>query len=154
VIITHETHRGRCLFHPTISRELLEEFPALKLTFDISHWVCVCERLIDDQMETIRLAADRTLHVHCRLGHQEGPQTPDPRSDQWVEERGAFYGWWTLIAESMQARGIETYSFCPEFGPPPYQARDAQTGEVIGDLKAICDWQKDEVERLVGGVRR
>ena len=53
----HETHRGRCLFHPTVAKMLLTEHPDLKLVADLSHWVCVCERLLEDQGDAIGLVA-------------------------------------------------------------------------------------------------
>ena len=80
VVIAHETHRGRILFNPWSTARLLTRFPPLKLCCDFSHWVCVCERLIGDQIGIIRQCAKHCLHVHARVGYEQGPQVPDPRA--------------------------------------------------------------------------
>ena len=78
--VAHETHRSRLLFHPLQTRRLVEEFPDLKLCCDFSHWVCVCERLLEDQRRVIALCAERAWHVHARVGYPQGPQVSDPRA--------------------------------------------------------------------------
>ena len=67
VAVAHETHRGRILFHPWIAGRLLARFGELKLCCDFSHWVCVCERLLDDQTAILRQCAAR-LHSPARAG--------------------------------------------------------------------------------------
>lgn len=47
IIISHETHRGRCLYHPAIALDVVQSFPELKLTLDMSHWAVVTERLVE-----------------------------------------------------------------------------------------------------------
>ena len=42
---------------------MLERFAELKLVCDFSHWVCICERLIDDQLDIIKLCAERCHHL-------------------------------------------------------------------------------------------
>jgi len=148
VRFAHETHRGRCLFHPTIGTILLEAHPEIKLVADLSHWVCVCERLLEDQQDTIALAADHTVHVHCRMGHAEAPQIADPRDDNYAAERQAFEGWWRLIYQSIERRGLPAFSFCPEYGPPPYMPTLPHTGSPLADLEQICNWQMERIRRL------
>ncbi|NJR12824.1 sugar phosphate isomerase/epimerase [bacterium] len=80
VTVAHETHRGRILYNPWVTSRLLTQFPTLKLCGDFSHWVCVCERLLDTETEIIQQAAEQCLHVHARVGYEEGPQVPDPRA--------------------------------------------------------------------------
>ena len=84
--IVHETHRGRSLFNPWITQRLLGQFEHLHLCCDLSHWVCVCERLLDDE-SIIEQCAQHCLHLHARVGYEQGPQVPDPRarntSDTW-----------------------------------------------------------------------
>ena len=41
-----ETHRQRALYHPYRTARILGELD-IDLTGDISHWTCVCERLLD-----------------------------------------------------------------------------------------------------------
>ena len=69
IAIGFETHRSRSLFNPWLTRDLLLEFPAMKLTCDFSHWCVVCERLIDTEWNILELCAQRTLHIQCRVGY-------------------------------------------------------------------------------------
>jgi sugar phosphate isomerase/epimerase len=147
--LAHETHRGRCLFHPTMTKILLAAHPEIRLVADLSHWVCVCERLLEDQAEAIAVAAERTVHVHARMGYVQGPQVADPRSPLVTVERAAFEEWWHAMYQSMAARGLPTFSFCPEYGPAPYMPLLPFTGVPVTDLATICDWQTARVRELV-----
>jgi len=80
VPIAHETHRLRYFGNPWTTRPILEKFPALNLTCDFSHWVCVAERLLPDCRDIIALAAQHCHHFHARVGFEEGPQVSDPRA--------------------------------------------------------------------------
>jgi sugar phosphate isomerase/epimerase len=146
--LAHETHRGRCLFHPTIAKILLEAHPEINLVADWSHWACVCERLPDDQPETFALAADRTIYIHARVGHAQGAQISDPRDERFAAECQAFEGWWRLIHQSMHRRGLPAFSFCPEYGPPPYLPTLPYTGMPVADLESICNWQAERIRQL------
>ena len=55
--VSHETHRGRPLFHPTPTRRLLRAHGAdrLKLTLDMSHWHVASERAIGYASTTNRI---------------------------------------------------------------------------------------------------
>ena len=141
VAVAHETHRGRILYNPWITRDLLRHFPDLKLSCDLSHWVCVCERLLTSEHEIIALAADRCLHLHARVGYEEGPQVPDPRALEFAPHLAAHEAWWDMIWDSQAARGLTVTTLTPEFGPPPYQHTLPTSGTPVGDLAEICDWQ-------------
>lgn len=78
ITIAHETHRLRPFGNPWTTRHVLEAFPELKLTVDLSHCVCVCERLLPDLGDIIALVARHCHHLHARVGYEEGPQVPDP----------------------------------------------------------------------------
>ncbi|MGC7974490.1 sugar phosphate isomerase/epimerase, partial [Salmonella enterica] len=43
-----ETHRASSLYSPWITLDIVRQLPRLRYTADISHWVVVCERLLDD----------------------------------------------------------------------------------------------------------
>ena len=68
----HETHRGRILYNPWITRQLCRDFPALKLTSDLSHFCCVAERVFpdtDEDWKTVMVEIVRaTHHIHARVG--------------------------------------------------------------------------------------
>ncbi len=138
--VAHETHRKRTFFNPWSTRRVLERLPALKLCCDLSHWVCVCERLLDDCGEIIAQAARHCLHVHARVGYAHGPQVPDPRAPEWAGELAAHERWWSTIWDAQAARGMTSVTLTPEFGPPPYLHTLAYTNVPVADLSAICDW--------------
>jgi sugar phosphate isomerase/epimerase len=147
--VAHETHRGRILYNPWIAARLLERLPGLKLSADFSHWVLVSERLLDDQEDVLRLCAARTLHIHARVGYEEGPQVPDPRAPEYQKHLHAHERWWEWIWAAQAARGSITSTLTPEFGPPGYMQSLPYTGMPVADLWAICDWQaRRQAERF------
>ncbi|MFM2090825.1 MAG: hypothetical protein RLZZ127_1314 [Planctomycetota bacterium] len=141
VPVVHETHRSRCLYSPWISREILEAVPGLRITADFSHWVVVAERCIDDQPDILRLAAERTVHVHARVGHSQGPQVPDPRAPEYAHEVAAHERWWDLVWDAQRARGQAVSWLTPEFGPAPYLPHLPYANVPVADLDAVCTWQ-------------
>jgi len=147
--VAHETHRGRILFHPWITARLLSRFENLKLCCDFSHWVCVCERLIDDQAAIIAQCAPRTIHIHARVGYEEGPQVPDPRAPEYRRHLEAHERWWEAIWSAQKQRGMKESTLTPEFGPPPYLHTLAHTEAPVANLWDICNWQaKRQAERF------
>jgi len=141
VAVAHETHRGRILYNPWVTSRLLKQFDALKLCCDFSHWVCVCERLIDDEIGIIRQCAARCLHLHARVGYEQGPQVPDPRAPEYQRHLAAHERWWRLAWQAQAKRGDKTSTLTPEFGPPFYLHTLPFTNAPVSDLSAICDWQ-------------
>ena len=139
--VAHETHRGRILFNPWITSRLLSRFESLKLCCDFSHWVCVGERLIDDQIEIIRQSAARCLHLHARVGYEQGPQVPDPRAPEYATHLAAHERWWRLIWDAQKKRGDKTSPLTPEFGPAKYLHTLPFTNAPVADLWDICHWQ-------------
>lgn len=140
VTVAHETHRGRILYNPWFAARLLDRFSELKLCCDFSHWVCVCERLIDDQLEIIEQCAQHTVHVHARVGYGEGPQVPDPRAPEYQNELAAHERWWDVIWQAQKKRGDRLSTLTPEFGPPPYLHTLAHTNMPVANLWDICNW--------------
>jgi sugar phosphate isomerase/epimerase len=141
VPVAHETHRGRAFFSPWTTRDVLEAVPGLELTVDFSHWVCVAERCLDDQLDIITLAAAHARHIHARVGYAEGPQVPDPRAPEYANDVAAHERWWDLCWDAMQRRGLASASLTPEFGPPGYMHTLPFTNQPVADLWDICTWQ-------------
>lgn len=131
VTVVHETHRQRLMFNPFQALEILSnpELSDIKINADLSHWVCVCERLFDDVERDpwwpglLAKLAEKCHFIHGRIGHAEGPQIFDPRrKDLFSAEINAHFSWWDVIWKSQRERGLE-YSFVEtEHGPEPYQA--------------------------------
>ena len=141
VAVAHETHRGRITYNPWSTRDLLLRFPDLKLSCDLSHWVCVCERLLTPEGDIIAGWPRHALHLHARVGYENGPQVPDPRMPEFAPHLAAHEAWWDEVWDSQAARGMAVSTLTPEFGPPSYQHTLPPDGTPIGNLAEICDWQ-------------
>jgi sugar phosphate isomerase/epimerase len=133
--VNYETHRGRLLFEPVSTVAYLTEFPTLTLCADFSHWTCVCESLLHDQEDRLALAISRVGHLHARIGHEEGPQVPDPRVPAWAGHTNRFFEIWDRVHQRFLAEG-RTLTVDPEFGPPHYLWTNPATGAPLADLFA------------------
>ena len=132
VPVVHETHRQRLLSSPYAAAELLgmPELEKLKINADLSHWCCVCEHVFDGTSKrddwwpaTLALVAKHCEFIHCRVGHAQGPQVPDPDAPEYAAEVGAHFAWWRAIWSAQAERHSEAEAHVwaePEFGPPPY----------------------------------
>jgi sugar phosphate isomerase/epimerase len=140
--ICHETHRSRILFAAPVAREYFEKIPELRITFDVSHWCTVSESLLNNQPETMRMAIERTDHVHARIGHPEGPQVNDPRAPEWKEAVDAHFAWWDKIVEAKKNKG-EQLTVLTEFGPPDYMSTQPYSRKPLADQWAINVHMKD-----------
>lgn len=144
--VVHETHRGKFSFAAHITRQFLENIPTLKLTLDISHWVCVAESLLEDQPEALALALQRTEHIHGRIGFQQGPQIPDPRVEAWSEILNQHCLWWDQVAARKKAAD-EPLTITPEFGPFPYMTLLPATDEPIADQWEVNRFMMEQLRR-------
>lgn len=138
--IAHETHRGRSLFNPWATRDLLTQLPAIRLCCDYSHWVCVAERLLDDCGPILELAARHCIHLHARVGYEQGPQVPDPSAPEYARHLEAHERWWRLIADAHAAAGRQEMTVVPEFGPPGYLHTLPHTNVPVADLDRVVEW--------------
>lgn len=142
VPILHETHRKRVLGFPWVAREILPSFPTLKLTADLSHWVCTAETNCDDPElnACIQQFASQVHHIHARIGYDHGPQVPDPRAPMWEPYNVGFSRWFEMIWKAQLARGETESTFEPEHGPPSYQVCDPNTGVPLADVWDVNTW--------------
>lgn len=148
--VGHETHRGRLLYTPWTTRAYIEEFEDLKLVSDFSHFVCVAERLLEDREGDLASAIARTIHVHGRVGYEEGPQVPDPRAPEWRNHLERHFAWWGLMRKAAKARGDARFTFTPEFGPPDYMHTLPFTRQPVADLLEVCLWMANEARSRWG----
>ena len=108
----------------------MPELEKLKINADLSHWCCVCEHVFDGTSKrddwwpaTLALVAKHCEFIHCRVGHAQGPQVPDPDAPEYAAEVGAHFAWWRAIWSAQAERHSEAEAHVwaePEFGPPPY----------------------------------
>jgi hypothetical protein len=152
--MTVETHRGRSLFNPWITRDLLAEFP-LKLTCDFSHWCVVAERLMDSELPIIERCAQNCWHIHARVGYDQGPQVPDPRAPEYAVEVAAHEDWWDRCWRAQEATGREGMTLTPEFGIEGYLHHLPYTNVPVANLWDICTWQgQRQRQRFATGAWR
>lgn len=149
VPILHETHRGRLLFAAHLTRQYLRAFPQLRLTLDISHWCNVHESLLENQEETVAEALARVDHIHSRVGHQEGPQVPDPRAPEWERALEAHFAWWDEVVRQKAEQG-QSLTMTTEFGPPTYMNTVPYTGQPLADQWGVnvqmMKWWRERYE--------
>ena len=141
--VAHETHRGRVFYNPWVTERLLKVFPQLKLSCDFSHWVLVCERLLETELGIIQQCAAQCIHIHARVGYEEGPQVPDPRAPEYQRHVTAHEQWWDLVWDAQERKGFAESTLTPEFGAPDYLHTMPYTKMPVADLWDICNWQAD-----------
>lgn len=146
--IAHETHRRRPLFSPMNAVKLLKEVPDIKINADLSHWCCVTESMLEDHSEAITLAAERAIHIHCRVGYENGPQVPNPEAPEWTSHLEKFESWWKLIIAEHQKCGEDELTVTPEYGPPSYMQTIPFENKPVADLWEVCLWSKRRFQKM------
>jgi len=152
ITVAHETHRGRLGFSPYNAKELFTQRPGMKITADLSHWVCVTESYLDHCPGIVEEAIARAEHIHARVGHPEGPQVPDPRMSEWQEATRIFMSWWLRILAQQERSGKKQCTITPEFGPPPYMLTVPATGQPVADQFALNCFIKDLLKDKMKGA--
>ena len=136
--VAHETHRMRMFFSPFTTIPYLESFPTLKINADFSHWCVVCESLLEDLDDMVKLACSRAIHIHGRVGYQEGAQVPDPRAPENEVYLKRHESWWDAIRRTREAAGAPYLTFTPEFGPPDYMHTIPFSRQPVASLWDVC----------------
>jgi hypothetical protein len=147
VVCSFETHRGRSFFNPWITRDVVRAVPQLKLTCDFSHWVSVCERLLDSEWDTIHELAPHAHHVHGRVGYPQGPQVPHPAAPEYAECLASHQRIWEVLWQAQLANGYAVSTMTPEFGPDGYLHTLPFTNAPVADLWEINTWMGKEERR-------
>jgi sugar phosphate isomerase/epimerase len=112
---SYETHRGRILYSPWVALDLVKEFPDLRFTLDLSHWIIVTERLLT--IEVLEHILARTSHIHARIGTRQSSQVSNPSSVDVIEERLYFESVWKAVLRYQQERSQKQSTLCLEYGP-------------------------------------
>ncbi len=149
VPVGHETHRGRILFTPWATADYLRQFPDLHITADYSHWVNVCERLPLDEANALELANSRAVHIHGRVGYEEGPQVPDPSAPEYAGQLAWHETQWQRIRHLQANANADVLTFTPEYGPPNYLHTLPHTHVPVADLWNVCLWGAERVRRVL-----
>lgn len=147
--VVHETHRGRIGFSPYNTMELFALRPEMKITADLSHWVCVTESYLENCVDILDEAIKRADHIHARVGYPEGPQVTDPRAEEWQQATRIFLKWWSRIIERKKEAGDTILTITPEFGPPPYMVTLPSNGKPVSDQFEINSYMKDLLRSII-----
>jgi sugar phosphate isomerase/epimerase len=140
VLCSFETHRGRSFFNPWVTRDVLRQLPGLPITCDFSHWVVVCERLMDSEWDVITEIASHAHHIHGRVGYDQGPQVPHPAAPEYAAALASHERCWAALWASQRQRGYASTTMTPEFGPDGYLHCLPFTNAPVADLWQINRW--------------
>jgi sugar phosphate isomerase/epimerase len=147
ITVAHETHRGRLGYSPQSYHELATLHSRFPITADFSHWVCVTESMLENFGPALKLAIQNTVHIHARVGYEEGPQVTDPRATQWQYAVEVFSGWWDEIVAVNKQQHRPILTITTEFGPAPYLVHHPATGAPLVDQFEINCYMKDYLKR-------
>ncbi|MBM3622897.1 MAG: sugar phosphate isomerase/epimerase [Alphaproteobacteria bacterium] len=160
-----ETHRDRMTTDLHFMLQLLDCFPDLRLTADISHYLVGREfawPVDEENHDMMRRVLRNAWGIHGRIASREQVQISlgFPQHQGWVE---LFMGWWEYAIRSWRQRAgpDATLTFLCELGPPPY-AITGPDGAELSDrwqdaliLKSMIEglWRRIEAEDTRSVVR-
>ncbi len=151
-----ETHRDRMTTDLFFTLHLLDCFPDLRLTGDLSHYVVGREfgwPISSENHALMRRILDHCWGFHGRVASREQIQVQISFAHQkdWVD---LFMGWWEYGFRHWIGRaGVdETLTFLCEMGPKEYAMTGAD-GYELSDRWQEANMMKDMVRALWGRVR-
>lgn len=139
-----ETHRASSLYSPWVTLDIVRQLPQLQYTADISHWVVVCERLLDDPLDDLTPFLQRVHHVQARVGYAQGPQVPDPAAPEYAPELAFHQRIWETVWAFQHGRGYAATTLTPEFGPDGYLHQLPYTRSPVADLWQLNHWMAQQ----------
>jgi hypothetical protein len=146
-----ETHRDRMTTDLFFTLHLLDCFPDLRFTADLSHYLVGREfawPISDENHALMHRILDNSWGFHGRVASREQVQIQIgfPQHRDWVE---LFMGWWAYGFRSWRRRAgpDATLTFLCELGPSPYAITGAD-GYELSDRWAEAAVMKDSVRAL------
>lgn len=146
-----ETHRDRMTTDLYFTLQLLDCFPDLRLTADISHFLVGREFAYpapDEAHAQIHRIMDHAWAIHGRVASREQIQiqTSFPHLRHWVD---LTMGWWDYAIRSWRRRAPEdaVLTFLTELGPPEYAITGAD-GYELSDRWAEALAMKDAIRAM------
>ena len=146
-----ETHRDRMTTDLFFTLHLLDCFPDLRLTGDISHYLLGREfawPVTEENHALMHRILDNCWGLHGRVATREQIQVSltFPQHQGWVD---LFIGWWEYAIRSWRRRAEPdaALTFLCELGPPPYAITGADGAELY-DRWAESLLMKDMIRGL------
>ncbi|MBL8384039.1 MAG: sugar phosphate isomerase/epimerase [Burkholderiales bacterium] len=150
-----ETHRNRMTTDLIFTLHLLDRFPDLRLTGDLSHYVVGREfwyPMSEADHALMHRIIDNCWGFHGRVASREQIQLQIgfPQHRHWVD---IFMGWWERGFRQWRAKAPAdaTLTFLCELGPPEY-AMTGPDGHELSDRWQEANLMKDMVRDLWGRV--
>jgi hypothetical protein len=151
VAVHIETHRDRMTTDLFFTLQLLECFPDLRLTADVSHYVVGREfawPISEENHALMHRILDNSWGIHGRVASREQIQVQldFPQHQGWVE---LFMGWWDYAIRSWRRRAgpDAVLTFLCELGPPTYAITGAD-GYELSDRWQEAIKMKDMIRAL------
>jgi hypothetical protein len=151
VAVHVETHRDRMTTDLFFTLQLLDCFPDLRLTADVSHYLVGREFAwpVDEVNHAlIHRILDHSWGIHGRIASREQVQISlgFPQHAGWVD---LFMGWWEYAIRSWRRRaGADaTLTFLCELGPAPY-AITGPDGAELSDRWQDALVMKDMIRKV------
>lgn len=142
-----ETHRATSLYSPWLTLEIIQQLPQLQFTADISHWIVVSERLLNDPCDDFTTFIDRVHHIQARVGYDQGPQVPHPAAPEYQTALKFQQDFWQKIWRSQHRRGYQQTTLTPEFGADGYLHHLPFTNVPVADLWSLNAWMLHEEQQ-------
>ena len=140
LICSFEIHRATSLYSPWVALEVIAQVPQLRFTADLSHWVVVSERLLNDPADDLSPFLDRVHHVQARVGYDQGPQVPHPAAPEYATALAWHQAQWQRIWATHRAAGRAVTTVTPEFGPDGYTHLLPFTRAPVADTWELNRW--------------
>ncbi|WP_417698238.1 sugar phosphate isomerase/epimerase family protein [Psychromonas sp.] len=140
ITCSFETHRGTSLYSPWVTLELMTKVPDMLFTMDISHWILVCERLLDRPEDDLSAFLNRVFHLQARVGYDQGAQVPHPAAPEYQTALAFHQNLWQQVWKNHQAQGRKITTMTTEFGPDGYLHHLPFTDVPVADLWSLNDW--------------
>ena len=150
-----ETHRDRMTTDLFFTLHLLDCFPDLRLTGDLSHYVVGREfawPISEENHALMRRIIDNCWGFHGRVASREQVQLQIsfPHHKDWVD---LFMGWWAYGFERWRQRAgpDATFTFLCELGPKEYAMTGPDGYELsdrFAESRMLKDMVRDRWQRL------
>ncbi|WCN09876.1 sugar phosphate isomerase/epimerase family protein [Marinomonas mediterranea] len=140
IVCSFETHRGTSLYSPWLTLDLIRQLPELKFTMDISHWILVCERLLNRPEDDLSEYLKRVFHIQARVGYDQGAQVPHPAAPEYQEALKFHQSLWESVWQHHKDEGRASTTMTTEFGPDGYLHHLPFTNVPVADLWSLNDW--------------